>query len=79
MLFVSTTVYLVYTILSVQSKILNTFLYSANVLWPIPFGSLELPRGLFKDYTIAQQCAGTATLTINVRLAFPLTYDYHLP
>ncbi|KAM5536749.1 hypothetical protein V8D89_009588 [Ganoderma adspersum] len=67
-LFISTTVYLVYTILSVQSGIMNTFLYSANVLWPIPYGDVEIPTGLFKDYNMAQQCAGTATLTINILL-----------
>ena len=65
-LFTSTTIYLVYTILMVKSSILNDLLFSPNLLWSLPYGSLELPKTPFKDYTLDQQCAGTLALTINV-------------
>ena len=66
-LFASTTTYSVYTLLRTRSSILNDFLFSPNLLWRIPYGSLEIPGPeLFKDYTVAQQCAGTTALTINV-------------
>ncbi len=58
------------TLLFTQSTILNYLLYSANALWALPlYTALDfLSHALFKEYTVAQQCAGTAALTINVRL-----------
>ncbi|TBU40622.1 hypothetical protein BD309DRAFT_899608 [Dichomitus squalens] len=69
-LFVSTTVYLVITLLASQSTILQAIFLSATALWGLPSTQfINAPNSATtKDYTGIQSCAGTATLTINILL-----------
>ena len=67
-LFTSTTVNFVYTILAVQSSMLNLLISVVEVLLPLSPAQIDFPRPelLFKDYGFAQECAWTSALSVNV-------------